>query len=118
DALERGAFDLEGRAHPAMRGGEAIYTALEHEAMHQETLLYMWHRLPHDQKHKPANLTYELGDAPPAYRVARIPGGVASLGCARADAPFGWDNEFEAHEVHVPAFEVDVHSVTNADFLR
>ena len=29
---------------------EGLYTALEHEAMHQETLLYMWHRLPYDQK--------------------------------------------------------------------
>src|SRR5687767_3064505 len=75
NALERGVFDLEGRAHPAMRGGVAIYTALEHEAMHQETLLYMWHRLPHDQKHKPANVSYEFGDASPAYGVARIPAG-------------------------------------------
>jgi hypothetical protein len=23
-----------------------VFTILEHEAMHQETLLYMWHRLP------------------------------------------------------------------------
>ena len=30
---------------------EGLYTALEHEAMHQETLLYMWHRLPYEQKH-------------------------------------------------------------------
>src|SRR5258708_4610446 len=29
---------------------EGLYTALEHEAMHQETLLYMWHRLPYEQK--------------------------------------------------------------------
>ena len=117
DALEHGAFDLEGRTHPAMRGGEAIYTALEHEAMHQETLLYMWHRLPHDQKRKPANLSYDLGQAPPAYQTARIPSGRASLGTTRAEVPFGWDNEFDAHEVTVPAFEIDVHSVTNADFL-
>jgi iron(II)-dependent oxidoreductase len=29
---------------------EGLYTALEHEAMHQETLLYMWHRLPYEMK--------------------------------------------------------------------
>src|SRR5689334_4837073 len=29
---------------------EGLYTALEHEAMHQETLLYMWHRLPYASK--------------------------------------------------------------------
>ena len=117
DALERGIFDLEGRVHPAMRRGEAIYTALEHEAMHQETLLYMWHRLPHDQKHKPADLLYEFGLGSPAYGVARIPAGAASLGSVRTDARFGWDNEFDAHVVHVPAFEIDVHSVTNGDYL-
>jgi gamma-glutamyl hercynylcysteine S-oxide synthase len=43
-------------ARPAMRRGEALYTALEHEAMHQETLLYMWHRLPHEQKARPLSL--------------------------------------------------------------
>src|SRR4029079_9291887 len=29
---------------------DCLYTALEHQAMHQEALLYMWHRLPYDQK--------------------------------------------------------------------
>ena len=43
DALG-GAEFREDRA--AMARGQALYTALEHEAMHQETLLYMWHRLP------------------------------------------------------------------------
>jgi ergothioneine biosynthesis protein EgtB len=117
DALEHAAFDVEGRTHPAMRGGEAIYTALEHEAMHQETLLYMWHRLPHAQKQKPANLAYEVEGIPPAYASVKIPAGTATLGASRETAQFGWDNEFGAHRVDVQAFEIDVHSVTNADFL-
>jgi ergothioneine biosynthesis protein EgtB len=116
DALEHAAFDLDGRVHPAMRGGEAIYTALEHEAMHQETLLYMWHRLPHAQKRKPSNLAYELGAAAPEYATVKIPAGRATLGASRDSGAFGWDNEFEAHRVEVPAFDIDVHSVTNADF--
>ena len=45
-AMERAEFDVTGREHAAMADGEAIFTALEHEAMHQETLLYMWRRLP------------------------------------------------------------------------
>ena len=117
DALQHAAFDVEGRAHPAMRGGEAIFTALEHEAMHQETLLYMWHRLPHAQKRKPAGLTYELGNALPEPRTVEIPAGAATLGSTRG-AAFGWDNEFDAHRVDVPAFEIDAHSVTNADYLH
>jgi ergothioneine biosynthesis protein EgtB len=117
DALEHGAFDLRGDEHPAMRDGEAIYTALEHEAMHQETLLYMWHRLPHTQKRPPANLSYEIGVAPPPKSAVSIPAGTATLGALRRDG-FGWDNEFDAHQVHVPAFEIDVHSVTNGDFVE
>src|SRR5215831_3668032 len=35
---------------PTPEAVEGLYTALEHEAMHQETLLYMWHRLPYEQK--------------------------------------------------------------------
>ena len=58
------AFDA-GPAVGAAAGcarGEAIFTALEHEAMHQETLLYMWHRLPHDSEDAAvARLRYELG---------------------------------------------------------
>jgi ergothioneine biosynthesis protein EgtB len=101
-----------------MRRGEAIFTALEHEAMHQETLLYMWHRLPHAQKHKPANVQYEVSAPSPPRHVVTIAEGLATLGADRGRIPFGWDNEFDGHAVGVPAFEIDVHSVTNADFLE
>jgi gamma-glutamyl hercynylcysteine S-oxide synthase len=105
---------------------EGLYTALEHEAMHQETLLYMWHRLPYGQKRAPAS---ELGGARPEVRAARsevraarsevtVPAGVATVGAHRGDVPFGWDNEFDAHRVDVPAFDVDVLPVTNAQFLE
>ncbi len=102
---------------PAMLHGEAIYTALEHEAMHQETLLYMWHRLPHDHKRKPIDLTYEVGGAPVAPDVVRIPAGRATLGAERSGGRFGWDNEFGEVHVDVPAFEIDIHNVTNAEYL-
>jgi iron(II)-dependent oxidoreductase len=117
DALQHAEFDMSGSTHRAMRGGEAIFTALEHEAMHQETLLYMWHRLAHPQKNPPAPLGYERG-TPPSPATVAIPAGVATVGAARGEIHFGWDNEFGAQRVSVPAFEIDVHSVTNADFLR
>jgi gamma-glutamyl hercynylcysteine S-oxide synthase len=128
DALEHAPLDLEGRKNPAMERGQAIYTALEHEAMHQETLLYMWHRLPHSQKVAPRlakdtdgllpALTYDTASAAPARSTVAIPAGVATLGADRMTIPFGWDNEFEAHRLEVPAFDIDVHDVTNADFLE
>jgi ergothioneine biosynthesis protein EgtB len=115
DALTRATFD---DTRPAMRRGEAIFTALEHEAMHQETLLYMWHRLPHGQKTKPAGLSYELGDSAPERTSVRIPAGPATLGADRSRIPFGWDNEFHEHRVPVPAFEIDRFNVTNGAFLE
>ena len=114
EAITNAAFD---ESRPAMRRWEGLFTALEHEAMHQETLLYMWHRLPHDQKRRPPNLRYEFG-APPAQGIVQIPAGTATLGARREAIPFGWDNEFDEHQVEVPAFEIDAHSVTNADFLE
>jgi gamma-glutamyl hercynylcysteine S-oxide synthase len=125
EALDAGGFG--GADHPAMRRAEALFTALEHEAMHQETLLYMWHRLPYAQKRKPAGVKYEVGQQDSGVwlrastrrsaEAVRIPAGPAVLGADRDRVAFGWDNEFEAHRVDVPAFAVDVHNVTNADFL-
>ena len=103
-----------------MRRGEALYTALEHEAMHQETLLYMWHRLPHEQKERPqlSALRAERGAAVARDRRSRDSRRGRDAGRATATTiAFGWDNEFDAHTVDVPAFDIDVHSVTNADYL-
>lgn len=105
---------------PVLRGGEAVFTVIEHEAMHQETLLYMWHRLPYALKGAAAPDGYSpwvSGRAPDRSEV-RIPEGVATLGARRGAVAFGWDNEFEQHTVPVPAFDIDAHSVTNADWLR
>ena len=108
---------------PAMHRGQALYTALEHEAMHQETLLYMWHRLPYDRKNRvPGSGTRDSVSGTSRRRTlnerVRIPGGTATLGADRNRIPFGWDNEFDEHRVNVPAFEIDVHNVTNAEFLE
>lgn len=115
EALASAEFDLSGSRHLAMKRGEAIFTALEHEAMHQETLLYMWHRLPHAQKTAPTDLRYEKGAAP-GPSTAAIPAGIATLGADRDASAFGWDNEFGEQQVSVEAFEIDVHSVTNLAF--
>jgi ergothioneine biosynthesis protein EgtB len=117
-ALEEAEFRDD---RPAMQRAEALYTALEHEAMHQETLLYMWHRLPYEQKRiAPGSVIRDPGSVP-RNRVTRerirIPAGTATLGADRNRIPFGWDNEFDEHRLDVPAFEIDTHNVTNAEFL-
>ncbi|HYT67960.1 MAG TPA: SUMF1/EgtB/PvdO family nonheme iron enzyme [Vicinamibacterales bacterium] len=106
---------------------EGLYTALEHEAMHQETLLYMWHRLPYEQKRRShsdlvprTEWLPPLGgrSIPPSGGRSNIPAGTARLGADRSSTVFGWDNEFQAHDVHVATFDIDVLPVTNADFLE
>ncbi|HMF10565.1 MAG TPA: SUMF1/EgtB/PvdO family nonheme iron enzyme [Thermoanaerobaculia bacterium] len=117
DALER--RDIEREENPVLRHGLAAYTILEHEPMHQETLRYMWHRLPFSRKRRPAGLRSPVvgGDPPPAASV-RVPAGRATLGASAESVPFAWDNEFAEHRVDVPAFEIDVYDVTNRDFLE
>jgi len=54
----------------------------------------------------------------PAVEWIDVPAGVAALGVDRRSIPFGWDNEFPAHEVRVGPFAVQRHDVTNAAFLE
>ena len=116
-AMQEAEFDLAGRHHAAMAGGEAVFTALEHEAMHQETLLYMWRRLPYAHKRKPRGVAYELDVLEPPLTRVQIPAGRTVLG-ARRGAAFGWDNEFGELATDVAPFEIDTHSVTNGAYLE
>ena len=116
DALASG--DLERPGHPLLDRAEAVFCILEHEAMHQETLLYMWHRLPFAQKHRPAGDAPRVDGPVPSVEWIGIPAGRATLGVDRESMPFGWDNERPAYAVDVPAFEIDRHDVTNARFLE
>jgi iron(II)-dependent oxidoreductase len=114
-----GTADLDRDDSPLLRKAQALWTILEHEEMHQETLAYMWHELPPSEKRKPALYTTlpPSSSAPPRPDRIAIPGGRTRLGTDDA-APFAWDNEQPAHTVHVDPFSVDVHNVTNAEYLE
>ena len=116
DALQHG--DVEEPGHPLLDRAEAVFTILEHEVMHQETLLYMWHRLPLAQKRKPAGYQPRLDGQPPRQEWIEIPAGCATLGVERGAAAFGWDNEHPAASANVPAFSIERHDVTNARYLE
>jgi len=119
---------LEGIASftPTSEAIEGLYTALEHEAMHQETLLYMFHRLPYEMKRRVslADGRRALPDARSSHAVAVtsatvvVPVGDAMLGADRSSVTFGWDNEFDSHIRRVPSFNVDALPVTNGQFLE
>jgi len=104
----RGSFSL---------AGVYLNVAIEHRLMHAETLAYMLHQLPLDRK---------VHEAPPSVlpasrvgqKMVEIPAGTAHLGLPRGSEVFGWDNEFEAHSVEVPAFSIGEYKVTNGEFLK
>jgi ergothioneine biosynthesis protein EgtB len=109
---------LDQPGHPLLDRAEAAFAIVEHEEMHQETLQYIWHRLPLEHKRRPPDLVLQTeGRVPPRERID-IPAGRATLGARRDQIPFGWDNEIPERIVDVPRFEIDRHDVTNAEFLE
>ena len=110
--------DLWQPGHPLLDRGEAVFSILEHEAMHQETLLYMWHRLPLGQKTRPAGYRPMTDGAVPEHEWVTVPAGSATLGTDRDAIPFGWDNELPSMVVEVDAFAIERDDVTNARWLE
>ncbi|HKA35644.1 MAG TPA: SUMF1/EgtB/PvdO family nonheme iron enzyme [Thermoanaerobaculia bacterium] len=105
--------------NPVLARGLAAYTILEHEPMHQETLRYMWHRLPYERKIRPAGTPSPIVNGGPQPRkMVRVPAGKATLGADSSSAVFGWDNEFPLCVVEVPEFEISVDDTTNLEFLE
>jgi ergothioneine biosynthesis protein EgtB len=115
DALAHAELDRPG--DPLLDRAEAVFAILEHEAMHQETLLYMWHRLPYERKQRPDGYAPEFDGAVPTQEWIDVPGGRATLGANREDLVFGWDNERPHAVIDVTAFTIQRHNVTNAEFL-
>jgi formylglycine-generating enzyme required for sulfatase activity len=123
DALVEEALQnatLEDDRVPELRGGEAAFTILEHELMHQETLLYLLHELPYEKKNRASaglltNGSTASGTASVHRESITIAAGAATLG---NDGTFGWDNEFPRHRVEVDEFTIDAHNVTNGEYLE
>jgi iron(II)-dependent oxidoreductase len=95
---------------------EVLHIAVEHRLMHAETIAYLMHNMPHDQK-IPDEAAPAPQVEPPVFTRIEIPAGIATLGKDRNQG-FGWDNEFEKHLVRVPAFVIDQNKVTNRDYLE
>ena len=96
--------------------------ATEHRLMHAETFTYLLHDL---EKPMPSQAMAWPSAKTPGEMMIEIPPGAATLGQAGRvnDAgqleaeDFGWDNEFGAQTVEVPAFLVDKYKVTNGQYL-
>lgn len=95
-----------------------LTVAIEHRLMHAETLAYMFHQLPLERKIPPPRIPASTTGSFTA-KMIQIPAGFATLGVTSSEgAVFGWDNEFEAHRIEVPPFEIDQYKVTNGDYLQ
>lgn len=95
---------------------QIMHVAIEHRLMHAETTAYLLHRL--DPQHKISPPEDARGSGPsPGIVMKDIPAGMATLG-RPPDEGFGWDNEYAAHAVHVPAFSISQHKVTNGQYLE
>ncbi len=113
-ALEYAA--IEDSRVPRLVRAQAAYTLLEHEQMHQETLMYIVHQLPYERKQRIVGRHEDRALLPVPPR--RVAAGTATLG-ADADAlTFGWDNEFQRVEVDVAGFEIARYPVTNGEWKR
>jgi iron(II)-dependent oxidoreductase len=119
DALDRRlAASFDPSTERPLETSRLLHVAIEHRLMHAETLAYMLHQLPPDRKFPRLNSPASSA-SPVTSRMVRIPPGMATLGLRRSEnGPFGWDNEFEEHQVAVPEFRISAHKVTNQDFLN
>src|ERR1700690_3108249 len=112
DHAQRGRFPLD----------TLLNVAIEHRLMHVETLSYMFHQLPFDRKLCPEKARNESAHTPARVpvvpRMVEVPAGVATLGLGHSSGTFGWDNEYEAQTVHIPAFTIDQYKVTNQEYLK
>jgi ergothioneine biosynthesis protein EgtB len=116
EALTHGDIDRPG--HPLLDRAEAVFVILEHEVMHQETLLYMLHRVPHGLKRSPSGYRPRVGGASPPTSWIEIGPGRATLGVDRKAGVYAWDNECPRHTEPVPAFVIESGNVTNAAFME
>jgi iron(II)-dependent oxidoreductase len=116
EKLANGALE-----YARMRDGLPVDTllnvAVEHRLMHVETLAYMLHQLALDRKMRQV-YPQNLDSVPVVQRIVEVPAGVATLGLRHGSENFGWDNEYEAHIVDVPAFAIDQYKVTNRQYLE
>lgn len=94
---------------------QLLHVAIEHRLMHAETLAYILHQLAYGNKAGP-RLEQQAACPEPRASALDIPAGIARLGLSAAEG-FGWDNEFQAHDVEVPEFAIGRYKVTNREYL-
>jgi ergothioneine biosynthesis protein EgtB len=111
-ALERGLAGAHAEESPEL----LLNIAIEHRLMHAETLTYLLNRLSRRQKLRPRDIPRTIApEVTPG--LVDIPAGVTTLGRARENRDFGWDNEYDGQTLDVPSFAIDRYPVSNGEYL-
>jgi iron(II)-dependent oxidoreductase len=98
--------------------GRVFQMVLEHEYMHQETLMYMLQQLAPERKRHPEGFSRYSFERAPESREILIPAGKARLGTRLSELQFVWDNEVGEFVADVPAFTIESLPVTNGEFFE
>ena len=110
------AADLEGD-HPLLAGGYAYRMVLQHEYQHNETILQTLQLKRGAPYSPPARVALPAGgEGLPTTGMARFPGGPVEIGTD--DRTEAYDNERPRHVVELRPFDIDVHPVTNGQYLE
>jgi len=108
---------LAGMDSPTAESPELLLNvAIEHRLMHAETLAYLLNRLPPEHKLRPRD-TPRTASPEVAHEMVDIPAGITTLGAARDNHGFGWDNEYDEQSLEVPAFAIDRYPASNGEYL-
>jgi ergothioneine biosynthesis protein EgtB len=114
-------LDVESSTDVMTRSARVVSMAIEHELMHQETLLYLLQQLPTRALNRPpmaAVPPFASPDRRPRPGTIEVEAGTVTLGASFEGGDFGWDNEFPVSRVSVPEFRIDSLPVTNGQFLH
>jgi iron(II)-dependent oxidoreductase len=115
ERLQATDFDA---GHPLLRDGYVYQMVLQHEYQHDETILQTLQLKQGEPYHpivraEPASAA--TAPVPAPGTMVRFPGGRASVGTD--DRAAAYDNERPAHAIDVEPFWIDVHPVTNGEYL-
>lgn len=102
---------------PLLRDGFVYRMVLQHEYQHNETILQTLQLKQGHPYAPPRQLTSPQPDptAPPPGSMVRFEGGDVAIGTD--DRSVSYDNERPRHQVRVEPFWIDVHPVTNGEYL-
>src|SRR5688572_3973126 len=100
---------------------DALQMSIEHRWMHRETLTYLLHQMPYEQRQNCRHtcVSGACGQESVRARMIRIPAGMAVLGRdEKYGGTFGWDNEFPRYELPVKEFSISKFKVSNGEYLE